>query len=743
MPATTVVIDLYAASPEPLASPDAARDAMRAALDAAALPGSRRSRRVADTRRRRARRPRASPRGRTASPSASPGARAAGYDEDELYRGLHPMMGKRMNLWRLENFALERLPSADEDVFLFHARARDNPRDERLFALAEVRDLTPVRDAAGRVVALPRLEQMLLEGLAASAAPRPGAPRTSASTGTASCSTCGRRSTSHPRELNDRCPALAPDHRRALGLEQVLVHVRVRAPGRRASCASAVLSYDVGHRGRGSRRRAADRADQPLRRLPAEGARGPAAGAPSTRTRSSGCSARRSGGSSPSTTWTTTAALVPVDRPPGENTAHVVVGMIKSHRSSTRRAWPASCSSAIPSKELGALSRARVQAGHRRARSRRAHARPGRLVRALRRRQDLDGRPAPRTWTGSPPRSGASSTFTQAGFEINVVVSGINVGAQPYWNAEATMLMHTRGILVMTPDTAMVLTGKQALDYSGSVSAEDNLGIGGYDRIMGPNGQAQYWAEDIVGACRVLLAHYEHTYVAPGERFPRRAAHARPARPRHPRLPHPRRAALRAPWARSSPPRRTRRKKPFDIRAVMSAVVDHDHPPLERWKDMAGAETAVVWDARIGGHAACLLGIESRPLPRRGFVPADGPDSWHGGHALPALVEEGRRGPSTPRATTAPLVVLANLSGFDGSPESMRQLQLEYGAEIGRAIVNFARPDRVLRDLALPRRRVRGVLQGAQPDHDGLAVEGAYASVIGGAPAAAVVFSAR
>ena len=30
--------------------------------------------------------------------------------------------------------------------------------------------------------------------------------------------------------------------------------------------------------------------------------------------------------------------------------------------------------------------------------------------------------------------------FTQAGGEVNVVVTGINVGAQPYWNAEATML---------------------------------------------------------------------------------------------------------------------------------------------------------------------------------------------------------------------------------------------------------------------------------------------------------------
>lgn len=31
--------------------------------------------------------------------------------------------------------------------------------------------------------------------------------------------------------------------------------------------------------------------------------------------------------------------------------------------------------------------------------------------------------------------------------------------------------MHTQGILVMTPESAMVLTGKQALDFSGGVSA--------------------------------------------------------------------------------------------------------------------------------------------------------------------------------------------------------------------------------------------------------------------------------
>ena len=87
------------------------------------------------------------------------------------------------------------------------------------------------------------------------------------------------------------------------------------------------------------------------------------------------------------------------------------------------------------------------------------------------------------------------------------------------------MLMHTRGILVMTPASAMVLTGKQALDFSGGVSAEDNFGIGGYDRIMGPNGQAP-----VLGAHprrRVPTSCCATTTTrtwCPGERLPRRRA---------------------------------------------------------------------------------------------------------------------------------------------------------------------------------------------------------------------------
>jgi len=320
-------------------------------------------------------------------------------------------------------------------------------------------------------------------------------------------------------------------------------------------------------------------------------------------------------------------------------------------------------------------------------------------------------------------------------------VAGINVGAQPYWNAEATMLMHTKGILVMTPDSAMVLTGKQSLDFSGGVSAEDNFGIGGYDRVMGPNGQAQYWAPSLAAACDVLMAHYDHTYRAPGETAPRRALTSDPADRDVSGYPH----ALAGSDFSSvgeifSAEHNPDRKKAFDIRTVMRALSDADHPVLERWAGMADADTAVVQDVHLGGWPVCLIGIESRSVPRRGFPPTDGPDTYTAGTLFP------RSSKKTARAINAasgnrPVVVLANLSGFDGSPESMRKLQLEYGAEIGRAIVNFDGP---IVFCVISRYHGGAFVvfsKALNPNLTVLALEGSFASVLGGAPAAAVVFA--
>jgi acetyl-CoA carboxylase carboxyltransferase component len=432
-----------------------------------------------------------------------------------------------------------------------------------------------------------------------------------------------------------------------------------------------------------------------------------------------------------------TGRLVPVVRPPGRNAANLVAGVIRNRTPRYPEGMTRVCLLGDPSRSMGALAEAECR----------------RIIAALDLAETMH---VPLEWFAVSAgarismESGTENMdwiaavlrrlieFTQAGGEVNVVVAGINVGAQPYWNAEATMLLHTRGILVMTPEGAMVLTGKRALDYSGGVSAEDNFGIGGYDRVMGPNGQAQYWARDIADACRVLLRHYEHAYVAPGERFPRRAPTTDPVERDVRTAPHgdgfPRVGDI------FSDEHNPGRKRSFDVRKVMAATIDQDHPPLERWTAMRDAEIAVVWDAHLGGYPVCLIGIESRPVPRLGFVPADGPEQWTAGTLFPRASKKVARAINT-ASGNRPVVVLANLSGFDGSPESLRELQLEYGAEIGRAVVNFDGP---VVFCVISRYHGGAYVVFSRTLNESVevaAVEGSYASVIGGTPAAAVVFA--
>ena len=75
---------------------------------------------------------------------------------------------------------------------------------------------------------------------------------------------------------------------------------------------------------------------------------------------------------------------------------------------------------------------------------------------------------------------------------------------------------------------------------------------------------------------------------------------------------------------------------------------------------MADAETAVVQDVHLGGIPVCLLGVESRTVPRRGFVPADGPPSWSSGTLFP---QSSRK---LARATTLPIEVRPFADGAGG-----------------------------------------------------------------------------
>jgi len=668
---------------------------------------------------------------------------ADGYAEEELYRGLHPMMGKRMHLWRMSNFAIQRLPSV-EDVYLFHAVARQNPKDARLFAIAEVRDLTPVRDAGGRIVQLPYLEHMLMEALAGIRHFQSQRPPRERLQWNRVLLYVWPPLDLHPDELREIVRKLAPATE-GLGIEQVDVSARIPSPdGSGLQDAVLRISNPGGHgllvtSGPPPQRPLAPLSeyDQKVVRMRQRGLLYPYEVVAMLTPSRQGTQGELPPGDFVEYDLGVDNCLAPVDRPPGKNTANVVVGVIRNFTAKYPEGMTRVILLGDPSKAMGAVAEAECR----------------RINAAL----DLAERlRVPVEWF--PISAGAKISmesgtenmdwialvlrrlieFTQAGGEVNVVVNGINVGAQPYWNAEATMLLHTRGILVMTPQGAMVLTGKQALDYSGSISAEDNQGIGGYERIMGPNGQAQYWARDITAAALLLLRHYDHTYVCAGERFPRRGASSDPVDRDVRASPHGGAFALVGDiFSNEENPGR---KRPFEIRRVMQAVADQDHTPLERWAAMRDAEIGVVWDAHLGGYPVCLIGIESQPLPRLGFLPADGPDQWTAGTLFPKASKKLARAINA-ASGNRPLVILANLSGFDGSPESMRELQLEYGAEIGRAVVNFKGPI-VFCVVSRYHGGAYVVFSGKLNESiEAAALEGSYASVIGGAPAAAVVFA--
>jgi acetyl-CoA carboxylase carboxyltransferase component len=548
------------------------------------------------------------------------------FREDRIYRGIHPMLALRLELWRLQNFRLERLPAPD-GIYFFHGVAHENPRDERLFAVTEVRDLTPVRDGDGRVIQLPQLEYMLMEALA-------GIRRFQSRRAAAERLQWNRVLLNvwppvdmRPDELKGLVLRLAPLSE-GLGLEKVAVRCRIpdREGGEPHDWVLQISNFEEAGTVLRFRKPAATPL-KPLREYAQKVVELRRRGlpypyevvkrlAPSLREAQLDLPA----GQFVEHDLDDQGRLLPVDRPYGGNTANVVAGIIRNF---TDR-YPEGMTRVIllgdPSRGLGALAEPECR----------------RIVAALDLARELG---VPLEWftlsgEADTEANGESTDgidwpglvlrrlveFTQAGGEVNVVMTGSGAGLQPFWNAAATMLMHTRGVLIGASEEAVDST----------------------------DGQAQHSARDLGEACRILLRHYDHTWVAPGERFPRPAA-----------THDPRDRDIRG---------LLQSEKPSEIRHLMAAVADQDQPPLERWYALRDAARAVAGDAHLGGHPVCLLGFEPDTLPPLALKKvARAIDAASGNH---------------------PLVVLANLAGLDGSVEG----SIEHSAEIARAIVSFQGP---------------------------------------------------
>lgn len=663
-----------------------------------------------------------------------------GWEEREDLLGLHPETARRLDLARLERFELERLES-DEGLYAFYGRSREVPTDERIFVLAEVRAALPGAQGALHEPAFVHAFAEAVRALRRIRGERDRWRRLHWNRITLVI----RPALYLEPEMVDRLVRELTPATRHLGLEKIVVRLTVQErPDGGAETEREVAfvwgPLDVEITWREPHRIPLQPASPYEQRVAAARRRELVHPYEAVRLFTSGTGARfEEFDLDP-------AAAIPraisvAGRPPGENQCGIVFGLITTPTVKYPEGMTRVLMLSDPTHDLGALAAPECD----------------RILAAL----DLAAaRDLPAEWvtTSAGARIAMNSgtenldatarvvrrivQFTDAGGELNIVVAGVNVGAQSYFDALATMCQGTRGILIMLAGSSMVLTGRLALEASGSVAAEDEVGIGGFDRIMGPNGQAQYYARDLAAAHALLLDHYRYAYRAPGETGPRRHATGDPAG----------RSLALSPYSDGdaigfatvadvfSDSANPGRKRPFAMRPIMHALIDQDGGWLERWAAMAGAETAIVWDAHLGGHAVCLIGIESRNVPRVGPRAHDGPAEWTAGTLFPLSSKKVARAMAA-ASGNRPAVIVANLSGFDGSPESMRNLQLEYGAEIARAVVNFEGP--IL--FAVVSRYHGGayvVFSRALNDQlYAVALEGSYASVIGGSAAATAVFA--
>ncbi|MBV9822936.1 MAG: fused acetyl/propionyl-CoA carboxylase subunit alpha/methylmalonyl-CoA decarboxylase subunit alpha, partial [Actinobacteria bacterium] len=356
-----------------------------------------------------------------------PDSGEGGLVEDDLVRGVHPMVGRRLQLRRLQNFTITRL-DAPEDVLLYLLVAPDNPADRRLVALAQIREFAVVRDAEGRVVSLPHAERAV-----------------------ASCGEAIRRARATlgggrldmnyvalhiwptvdapVSELTDLQRTISPLTVGA-GIEEVIAEGNVVAPDGIARYTVVRFSYQPGAGVVTSVTGRMTEWLQPLDDYAQKVLR-----------------ARRRGlvypyelvgmltgrdGRFTELDLDENGRLAPVQRPPGGNKASIVVGVASTPTERHPQGITRVVLLGDPTRSLGSLAEPEC----------------ARVVAALDLAEELS---VPVEWftlsSGAriSMQSGTENMdwvaaalkriveFTQAGGEINIVVNGINVGAQPYW----------------------------------------------------------------------------------------------------------------------------------------------------------------------------------------------------------------------------------------------------------------------------------------------------------------------
>jgi acetyl-CoA carboxylase carboxyltransferase component/biotin carboxyl carrier protein len=328
--------------------------------------------------------------------------------------------------------------------------------------------------------------------------------------------------------------------------------------------------------------------------------------------------------------------------------------------------------------------------------------------------------------------------FSRGPLRIHAVAMGPCVGAQAYWLSAACIAMGSRGTLVMTERGSLILSGRRALEVSGGVPAASERALGGYE-VLGPVGQAAFGVQDITAAWALLRRRMENPAAIENDPRPALADTLLFAS-----TPDQSANALLKIGDVFDDEKNKGRRRAWPVAPLLHRVLDIEPDgsgPLCPWSAWVEARQAVVMWGRIAGRRVTLIGVDNQATEAE----------WESSRAQGQTFAAGTLYPASSRKIARaihaasgrePVIVFANMAGFDGSAWSLAAGQLEFGAEVATAVATCESPILV---VVLTRyhggafvvfsRQLNPVLQS-------IAIKGSQASVIGGGAAATVVFSA-
>lgn len=328
------------------------------------------------------------------------------------------------------------------------------------------------------------------------------------------------------------------------------------------------------------------------------------------------------------------------------------------------------------------------------------------------------------------------------GVPINVIIDSENIGAQVYWNALATIVQESRGILIMTEQGTMALTGHRALvsalysklhsldisTYTKKLFPEGLRSLGGYASIYGPNAEAMIGVPDLKAACEALMHHHYYSYQSKLTQIV--SCRKRP----------------KAAAEKDLSVDMDQFKK--EITALQSGLKPNEQiilnylkdpnfpPPLRFWQDAQGIQDQSLEKGRLSQKPSTIVQemiIGSRPTMV--IFPPVGPLTPFDSLIIAKAIYKANG--------RLPVLIIGNLTGFNSDPLSMQNSQLFAGSSIVKAIVDHEGPIIIVNLGCLIGGSYVVFSKELNPQLHILALEGARIQVVGGHIATKIIFHSK